>query len=336
MTSHSSPLPSGEGLSFSPGIYEHAAALIGERPATVSRNADQLYRAHSAAWERYEHPMLVAGIDVYNVEAEALGAEVSRPVDDGVPCVMSHPFQSISALLQISAPDPSGAGRMPMVLDVAQRLSARQLPTTVFVPVCGPLALAGSLVGMDELLCTMMDEPELVLDALSHLSDIQGHYVRAVMATGARPLIFESGACPPLLPPALFSTIEVPALGRLLSICRDAGDRAPACILGGNAVPILHDLLGLRPGFVICPSETDQAGFVDIALAYPETAVRINMPVTSILENDWAATTATADHAIALARRLPYGSVGTGVVPFNTSPERLLKLRDYVQQAVLA
>lgn len=318
---------------FSPGIYEHAAALIGERPTTVSRDTGQLYRAQSAAWKLYRHPMLVAGIDVYNVEPEAFGATVDQPVDNSVPCVIQHPFSSMEALGQLAAPDPAHDGRMPMVLEVAQHLVQDNLPTTVFVPVCGPLALAGGLVGMDELLCTMMEDPALAKDALFHLSTLQSNYVRAIVALGALPLIFESGASPPLLPPTLFREIEAPALRNLFAQCRALNNASPACILGGNVLPILDDLLALEPGFLICPSETDQPRFIDKAAARPHLSVRINMPVTSVLESDWKKNIATADHAIALARRLPHGSVGTGVAPFNASPEILLKLRDYVQQA---
>lgn len=332
MTDPSIP-PAEPRVLFSPGIYEHAAALIGERPWKVSRDAGLLYRAQSTAWKLYGHPLVVAGIDVYNIEPEALGAELDCPADNGVPSIVRHPFSSIETLLQASPPDPASSGRMPLVLEVARRLVDDCKPAAVFVPVCGPLALANGLVGMEELLCAMMEDPALVRDALCHLSEIQGSYVRAILAAGARPLIFESGASPPLLSSALFSEIEAPALGCLFAGCREAGELAPACILGGDVLPVLPSLAALEPGFLICPSETDQAEFVEAAAGYPQIAVRVNMPATSLLDSDWGKLVGLADEAIALARRLPQGSVGTGVVPFDTSPELLLRLRDYVQKS---
>jgi uroporphyrinogen decarboxylase len=332
MTKLLSKFAAGSAIPFSPGIYEHAAALIGENPWKVSQDADLLHRAQNTAWQRYGHPMVVAGIDVYNVEAEAMGAGLDRPAGSGVPSIVAHPFSSVEALLRAVAPDPSVDGRMPMILAVARRLTSACGASTVFVPLCGPLALANGLVGMDEVLCTMMEEPDLVREALVRLSENHEGYVRAILEAGARPLIFESGASPPLLPPSLFSEIEAPALGRLFSVCREAGEPAPACILGGDALPILPALAALSPGFVICPSETDQAGFVETAAAYPQISVRINLPVAALLESDWQKITRLADGAIALARRLPHGSVGTGVVPFDTDPDLLLRLRDYVQQ----
>lgn len=319
---------------FSPGIYEHCAALIGESPLAVSRDLHLLHRAHLAAWRLYTHPMVVAGIDVFNIEPEAMGAGVDSPGDNVVPCITSHPARSIGAISEMSAPDPAVSGRMPLVLEAASRLMLECSSfSTVFVPVCGPLALGNGLVGMDEMLCSMMDDPAGTLDALLHLAEIQKSYIRAILATGARPLIFESGASPPLLPPSLFSEIEAPALGRLFAICRESGDLQPACILGGDVEPVLELLLALRPGFLICPSETDQEGFVATASSHSQVEVRINMPVSTLGNSDWKSTAAIADRALALARRIKRGSVGTGVVPFNTTPEHLLRLRDYIQKA---
>jgi hypothetical protein len=168
-----------------PGIYEHAAALIGELHCRVSRDSDLLFKAQKAAWELYRHPILVAGIDVYNLEPKAVGADLD----------------------------------------------------------------------------------------------------------------------------------------------------SPHCILGGNLVPVLPELLA--PGFLICPSETDQSRFVDIASHHPQVAVRINMPVAAVLTGEWEDTRRAADQALSLARKLPLGFVGTRVVPFNARPELLLKLRDYIYQQTL-
>jgi uroporphyrinogen-III decarboxylase len=323
--------PAARPITFSPGIYEHAAALIGEPPALVSRDANLLFRAQRAAWQTYRHPMVVAGIDVYGVEPEAMGAGLGAAVDHGVPCVISHPLSSASEMQEVVAPDPACAARMPIVLDAARRLIPECPGASVFVPVCGPLALANGLMGMDELLCAMIEEPARVRQALVHLAGLQERYVRAILRAGARPLIFESGASPPLLPPALFREVEAPALGRLFDVCRQEGEPAPSCILGGDAEPIARDLLALRPGFLICPSETDQARFVEIAASHPDTAIRVNMPVAALLGNDWARAVEAADAALALARRHPRGSVGTGVVPYDASPALLVKLRDYVE-----
>jgi hypothetical protein len=75
----------GEAMEFTPVVYEHAAKFIGRRPWEVSRSADLLVEAHAAAYGVYRHAPIVAGIDVYNVEAEAYGAVVGASRENEVP-----------------------------------------------------------------------------------------------------------------------------------------------------------------------------------------------------------------------------------------------------------
>ena len=63
-------------IPFVPAIYEHKGALIGKSPSEICRNPEYLYRGLLKELETYDPDMLVMGIDVYNVEAEALGCKV--------------------------------------------------------------------------------------------------------------------------------------------------------------------------------------------------------------------------------------------------------------------
>ncbi len=74
-------------MEFTPVVYEHAAKFIGRTPWEVSRSADLLVEAHAAAYAVYRHTPVVAGIDVYNVEAEAYGAVVGASQGNEVPSV---------------------------------------------------------------------------------------------------------------------------------------------------------------------------------------------------------------------------------------------------------
>ncbi len=77
-------------MEFTPIVYEHAAKFIGRRPWEVSRSADLLVEAHAAAYAVYRHAPVVAGIDVYNVEAEAYGAVVGASRENEVPSVVGR------------------------------------------------------------------------------------------------------------------------------------------------------------------------------------------------------------------------------------------------------
>ncbi|NOR66419.1 MAG: hypothetical protein GQ528_03585, partial [Woeseiaceae bacterium] len=114
-------------IDFCPSVYEHAARLIDKSPWQVSRDPDLLAQAHVRAFEIYRHSPVVLGIDIYNLEAEAYGAVVKRPADNGIPAIGAPPCQSLDDLLQIPPLDPKRDGRIPMVIGAGKEV-ARRLP----------------------------------------------------------------------------------------------------------------------------------------------------------------------------------------------------------------
>ena len=88
-------------MEFTPVVYEHAAKFIGRTPWEVSRSADLLVEAHAAAYAVYRHAPVVAGIDVYNVEAEAYGAVVGASRENEVPSVVGQLCQGAADLCRL-------------------------------------------------------------------------------------------------------------------------------------------------------------------------------------------------------------------------------------------
>jgi hypothetical protein len=316
-------------MEFCPGIYEHAAAAIGRSPWEVSRSRDLLAEAHRAAWKLYQHRMIVTGIDVYNVEPEALGAVVGKPCGNNVPAISQHPFDELEELLDL----PEAAtetGRYADVLHASAELAAACPAAEVRVPVCGPMAFANGLLGMENLLIGLMEDPRLAADALGMLLKHQIGFLEAIQAAGVRPIFFESGATPPLLPVALFEKFEAPLLARLFDACEALFGERPPCIIGGDAAPVAAMFLATRPGYVIAPSETDQRAFLKAAEAHPEVHVRVNLPATLLGGNDFAPIEAAARAAAQIARTRENTSLGCGVVPYETPPEIILRLRELI------
>lgn len=318
-------------MRFSPGIYEHAAALIGRTPQEVSRDATLLAEAHAAAWARYRHPLVVTGIDVYNLEPEAYGAVLGAPNGNEVPSITSRPCAEIEDLAGLPPLEPLAHARTRSVLAAGEALTKRCPGAEVRIPVCGPFALGIGLVGLDALLMATVEDPEGLNAALEHLLAGQINYLRAIHAAGLRPIFFESGTCPPLLPAQSFVRIEAPLLKRLFAVSHELFGEAPPCVVGGDAAPIAKHLFEAGPGWVIAPSETDQTAFMETAQAYPEIHVRVNLPATLLLEKDPLALEAGARRTIDLARRHPNTSVGCGVVPFETRPETILHLQTIIE-----
>jgi uroporphyrinogen decarboxylase len=319
-------------MEFCPGIYEYAAALIGRSPWEVSRSSARLVEAHASAWHRFGHRLVVVGVDIYNIEPEARGASVAEPSGNNVPAIARHPFNEPGELTGLPDFDPR-AGRVPAILEAAAELVSACAGAEVRVPVCGPMALAGGLLGMENLLVGLIEDPETVAAAMEKLVAHQTGYLRAIRGAGARPVFFESGATPPLLPVAMFQNTGMPALKTLLGAAAAIFGERPPCIIGGDAAPIAPAFLEAGPGYVIAPSETDRAAFLAAAVAHPQVHVRVNMPATLLVGGAaWPEIEAGAREAMELASTRPNTSVGCGVVPFETDPVLLLRLRDFIQQ----
>ncbi len=317
-------------MDFTPAVYEHAARLIGKTPWETSRSADLLFAAHTAAFRLYHHAPVVVGIDVYNLEPEAYGAVVTEPEGCGLPAVTSHPCKELADIFRLRELDPDRDGRIPMVLAVAQKLQQALPEATVNVPVSGPFSLASNLLGFENLLCALMTDPGAVKKALLHLVEGQLAFCKAARARGLGITVFESAATPPLLSPALFAEVELPALTHLVQASSELLGRPAPCIVGGDTAPVAEMLFRTGAGYLICPSETDQPAFMQIAQQYPDVTVRINMDPWTLVSGDDAQLFGEVDRVAHLARGRPRTCIGTGVLPYEAEPEKVLRVKEYV------
>ncbi len=317
-------------VDFNPAVYEHAARLIGKTPWQTSRDAELLFQAHATAFRLYRHSPVIVGIDIYNLEAEAYGARVDEPQGHGLPAITRHPCASMREVVRLDPSALTGAGRIPMVLAVGARLQQELPETKVSVPVSGPFSLACNLVGFETLLCEAMMDPEGVKRGLFHLVEGQKAFCAAIRERGLGVSIFESAATPPLLSPELFAEVEYPALTHLVETTSELLGYSASCIVGGDTAPIAEMLFRTGAGYVICPSETDQAAFMTVACRYPEVLVRVNMDPWTLVHGDEAAVQQEVQRVAELARSRPRTCIGTGVLPYEAEPEVVLRLKEYV------
>lgn len=318
------------GIDFCPSVYEHAARLIDKSPWAVSRDPKLLSRAHVRAFEIYRHSPVVLGIDIYNLEAEAYGAVVKRPVGNGIPAIGGSACRSLDNLLQIQPLDPKRDGRIPMVIEAGKE-AARRLPEAdVRIPVSGPFSVASNILGCQELLYEIAMRPDLVKEALHHLVAGQIRFCEEIVANGLDIAFFESAAAPPLLSPADFDRIELDPLTEIIRrAARVVGHPVP-CVIGGDTLPILDAMLKTQTGYVICPFETDQPNFMKAMAAFPDVTVRINMDLRLLACDDFEVITQEVDRVLDLAGDRENALLGTGALPYETNPETILRIHDYV------
>jgi uroporphyrinogen decarboxylase len=318
-------------MKFAPSVYEHAARVLARSPWDVSRNAGLLARGHIEAWRLYRHRPIVVGIDIYNLEAEAYGAVVSQASGNGIPAIQKHPLSTAAELIDLEPFDPKSAGRIPLAIEAAERVVAACPGADVRVPLSGPFSLATNLMGFENLLAEVQTAPALVAWALMSLVAGQVAFCREIVRHGLGIAFFESAAAPPLLSPANFRDLELPALKAIMAQTSGLVSHPVPCIMGGDTLPILDHLLATGTGYVCCPAETDQAGFMEKMKSDPQVKVRINMDPRPITANDFDAIRKEVDRVVALAQGRPDTCLGTGCLPFEADPEMVLKTKEYVQ-----
>ena len=317
-------------MELSPSIYEHAAAVIGRTPWEASRDEELLFAAHAAAYQLYRHTPIMPGIDIYNLEAEAYGGVVRNPGGIGIPAI-SRPICAAAAdLLRLKPLNPRADGRIPMAVRAASRLARKFPEAQVRIPVSGPFSIASSLVGFETLLCDAAADPEGVAAAIVHLVDGQVALAEEIKRQGIDAAFFESAACPPLLSPAMFRRVELPALTAIVTRMAAVLGHPIPCIIGGDTTPILDAMLETGTGYVVAPYETNQAAFMDKMRDKPEVRVRVNMDVEVISRGPWTRIQADADRVIRLAAGRANVCLGTGALPYETPPENVVQLREYV------
>lgn len=317
-------------IQFAPSVYEHAARVIEASPWEVSRDVRLLAKGHTEAYRLYQHRPVVVGIDIYNLEAEAYGAVVSRASGNGIPAIQQHPLSTVRELIDLEPFDPTSAGRIPMVIEAARRVLEACPDADVRLPLGGPFSIAANLMGFESLLSEVYTAPDLVAEALMSLVAGQVEFCREIVRHGLGIAFFESAAAPPLLSPASFRALELPALKAIMQGTSVLVSHPVPCIMGGDTLPILDSLLATGTGYVCCPAETDQQGFMQKMKSHPEVKVRINMDPRPITANDFEGIRKEVDRVIALAGDSTDICIGTGCLPFEADPQMVLKTKEYI------
>ena len=319
---------------FCPAIYEHKAALIGVTPSRIARDADALERAILREAEIYAPDLLTVGVDVYNVEAEALGCTVSFPEANNVPSITSRAIRVGDDVARLRVPNPASAGRMPVFLEAGRRVHARiGGKTIVRGALSAPYSLASELIGAEAMLTAVLDDPGWVADLLAFTAEVARAYGRAFIERGLGVILFDSHAAPPLLSPKLYRKLVLPATAAVIGhFRRDLALPLVPYIIGGNTAILLDAILETGTNNVLCDFKADLGVFVD-RLRGTGALLRANIDPRLILAGPPAAVKAKACEILAIGRRHPGFLLGTGILPYDIPPENVLAVRAAVEDS---
>jgi 5-methyltetrahydrofolate--homocysteine methyltransferase len=120
--------------------------------------------------------------DVYNIEAEALGAKLVL-FDDMAPAIdnVEPIIKSEKDLARLKAPDPQSSGRMPMVFEILRQ--AKDLTGVTPSPgYCAPFTLASHCMTFENLIVQIKQNPKFVHKVMTFLVDeVIAPYMNALL-----------------------------------------------------------------------------------------------------------------------------------------------------------
>jgi uroporphyrinogen decarboxylase len=316
---------------FVPAVYEHKAWFVGRTPSEVCRDGSLLLASVLAEYRALRADAIVVGIDVYNVEAEACGCEVTyfTPPDNSIPSLApgSELVRGDRLPAGIVVPDPLSAGRMPLMLDATERARmALGNDVEVMGALSAPFSLAASLAGAANLFMAMAAEPDTAHSVIAFAADVVTRYGLAYAERGLHAALFDSQASPGLISPRAYREFVLGPTRRVVRELLRGGMQYVPLVIGGNTDPILEAYLETGANYILCDGGGSVERFLP-ACRGAGRAFRRNIPSAFLLSASVSEIARRGREEIAAAAGYNGFILGTGIVPYGIPAEKILAVR---------
>ena len=313
-------------IPFLPTIIEHAAYLIGQTPSTVAQDASLMAEAHIKAYSRYCPDAVTIGVDIYNIEAEALGCMVRFYNDASIPGIISRP-SGIDHLAN-NIVFTKNLGRIQLLLDAAARVNDEVGDAvSVSIGICGPFSVLIEILGYDTAMEALLDGDNRIYLLLDALQEFQKEYSSQIAALGLGVTVFESWASPPLISPEIYRQYALPYEQALFAHMKQLGLPARPLIIGGDTRHIVDDILTTGTTLLVSDYNAPLPLYVEKAREKGVT-VRANIDPKLVQSGAWCKIAERIREIHAQAEIYPRLIAGTGVIPYDTPPEHLQHVKE--------
>jgi len=314
---------------FAPAIYEHKAFLIKKTPSEVACDDELLYQAVMEEFNTYRGDLLTVGLDVYNIEAEALGCKVKFYKTNDVPAIEKHILKDKVSLDSLKIPSPLHDGRMPILIKAGKKV-LRNLGKEVKVrgAMSGPFSLASSLCGMEKLFILTMENPDYVKHLMKFCTKVLKVFGKAYLNVGLGIVVFDS-VCS-LVSPKTYKELIMPYHKELMSFFHQEGLAHRPLIIGGNTLPISKYLLEVDANQILCDFNVDLEEYLKI-ISGEKIAIRANVDPKLIQKGPIERIKEAGCKLLKKGSSYPKFILGTGVISYNTLRENILALRKIVE-----
>ncbi len=319
-------------IPFVPTIYEHAAKVIGQPVSRLCQDADLLVAAQLKCYEIYRHDLIVLGVDIYNVEYEAMGARFEYFDDQRLPETRDLLVTGTEDLEALKIPDPEKDGRMPVFLAAAERIK-KEVGDEVGVSgtVIGPFTLAAIARGYESFILDMIEDPDFAHAQLKFALQVGLTYGKAFVDRGLSVAINESWIAPPLLSPAFYKDFAAPYERELISGLKAYGASSVNLISGGDTTPIVAEMAKTGTSLLMCDYKNDRRLFTQICREHDiflRTSIQSRTVAAGTDDEIYEETQAVLADCAGYYKFI----MGCGVVGYDTEPARVIKFREMIKE----
>lgn len=316
---------------FVPSVYEHGARLIEKAPGPTSRDAALMAQAALKAYELYQHDIVTVGVDIYNIEPEAFGCQVSRGTDGSIPGVKSHPLAQADRrdIDQLAIPQVGPSNRLGVIQEACRRVYA-EIGEKVWVYACmsGPFSQAVELRGFEQLVVDTIENPELVHRLLERTTELSKRQAARLSETGCGINLYESWATIPLITPAMFGEYVVPYNRQVIDlVASHYSTEPPAVIMGGN-INLLADFFVEVGTSLMAVDYKADFDLIKARTAETDIIIRGCVDPKLIERQEWDTLQNSIDQLARKSRNMDNFVWGCGCVTYDTSAETLLQFKD--------
>lgn len=319
-------------IPFCPTIFEHAARIIGVSPSQMARNVDQIVNGQLAAYDLYGHDLISVAVDIYNVQAEALGSEIIFWDDNSVPSIGGVLITQESDFRNLSVPNPEKDGRMPLFLEACEIINAKVGDQVdVIGNIVGPFTLAALLRGYDQLIMDFMTNEKFAFEQLRFSLEVGREYAAAYIKRGLGVAVSESWIAPPLVSPQLYKDKIMMFHKELIESLNQAGVKRVPLISGGDTYRIAEYLVETGTSMLVADSNTNQQTYKELCNKRG-IILRANIDPRIVAMGDQLEIEGAVKQLIDRCANGGRFIFGCGVVSYDTDPERIINLKSLVEK----
>lgn len=318
-------------IKWEPAIYEHKAALIGSRPVEVANSVELLTNAVLKEYEVYHPDYITVGLDVYNIEAEALGAKLTAPEKNECPDLAGTLFDLNNLQEHLAIPEIPASGRFKLLIGAGKCVrNAIGNKTKVRVAASGPVSMAAKLAGIEDLIMSLMLEDGNALRLLEFTTQIAAGWCSCLRDNNLDAVVFDSMVAPPIFSPGMYERFALPLHQQLMMLLKELGQQERELVIGGNTALIAGLLKQTGANILLCDYAADAAAFKSVI--GDDSNFKIRRNINPALLNS-SSMKDLADKFNAELNLFSNPIAGTGILPFDFIPDNLLNFKQAVSEA---